>query len=139
MYRFSQRSLDRLFTCHVSLQQLFQEVIKHRDCTVLCGVRSRADQEAAVAAGNSRLHWPAGKHNVQSEGEPSLAVDVAPWKPTVPHVDWRDEDRFYHFAGFVLGVASQLKIPVRWGGDWDRDHDLHDQSLNDLVHFELLQ
>jgi len=28
-----------------------------------------------------------------------------------------------------------MEIPIRWGGDWDRDHCLSDQSFDDLVHF----
>ena len=68
------------------------------------------------------------KHNQ----EPSLAVDVAPWP-----IDWNDSHRFYHFAGFVLGIAAALNIRLRWGGDWDSDFDLRDQTFFDLPHFEL--
>jgi peptidoglycan L-alanyl-D-glutamate endopeptidase CwlK len=54
-------------------------------------------------------------------------------------IDWNDTKRFYHFAGFVLGVAksSKIAIPIRWGGDWDSDNDLNDQTFMDLVHWEL--
>ena len=41
------------------------------------------------------------------------------------------------FAGYVQGVAEQLGIKIRWGGDWDSDFDFKDQTFNDLVHFEL--
>src|SRR6185369_7204924 len=110
-------------------------VIRTFDCTVLEGYRNEEDQEKAFNAGNTKLHWPNGKHNRQ----PSFAVDVSPYP-----VDWKDTKRFYHFAGFVLGVAVRLKEEgkmthaIRWGGDWDCDHDLNDQTFNDLVHFELI-
>ena len=39
----------------------------------------------------------------------------------------------------MLGVAAAEGIKIRWGGDWDRDNDLADQSFNDLVHFEDLK
>ena len=45
--------------------------------------------------------------------------------------------RFYNFAGTVQGVAKMLNIKIRWGGDWDSDNDLKDQTLYDLPHFEL--
>jgi len=46
--------------------------------------------------------------------------------------------RFYDFGGYVLGSAERLGVPLRWGGDWDRDHDVFDdQTFQDLVHFEL--
>jgi peptidoglycan LD-endopeptidase CwlK len=132
MPQFNFRSLARLDTCHPKLKQLFREVVKHRDCTILCGVRSKDDQDAAKERGASRLRWPQSKHNVTAPGQLSRAVDVAPWP-----LDWGDMRRFDVFSGFVLGVASQLGIAVRWGGDWDGDHDLRDQSFNDLVHFEV--
>ena len=128
MPKFSNRSLERLATCHPDLQRLFREVIRHVDCSILVGHRDRAAQEAAVEAGHSQLGWPRSLHN----REPSLAVDVAPWP-----IDWADLERFRAFGGFVLGVASQMGIPLRWGGDWDGDWSFRDQQLIDLPHFEL--
>ncbi len=139
MPNFSRTSADRLATCHPELQRLFNEVVKHVDCTVLCGHRGEAEQNQAVKDGTSKTPWPQSKHNVS----PSLAVDVAPWP-----VDWGNVGtpaqrasaiaRFRMFSGFVLGVASQLGIKVRSGGDWDMDFDLGDQQFVDLPHFELV-
>jgi peptidoglycan L-alanyl-D-glutamate endopeptidase CwlK len=42
-----------------------------------------------------------------------------------------------YFAGFVKGVASQMGIPIRWGGDWNSDNNLKDNKFDDLPHFEL--
>jgi len=47
-------------------------------------------------------------------------------------------DRFYHFAGYVLGVAEILGIKIRWGGDWNGNFDLKDQNYYDLPHFEVI-
>ncbi len=62
-----------------------------------------------------------------------MAVDIAPYP-----IDWKDHKRFYYLAGIVKGVASQMGIKVRWGGDWDSDNDLNDQSFMDLGHFEIV-
>ena len=135
MPQFGEASRKQLSTCHPELQLLFNEVIKHFDCKVLEGYRNQADQEKAFNAGNSKLHYPHGKHNKI----PSVAVDVSPYP-----VAWNDTKRFYWFAGFVMGIATQLKArgimkhDVRFGGDWDGDKDVNDQKFNDLVHFELL-
>jgi peptidoglycan L-alanyl-D-glutamate endopeptidase CwlK len=126
--RFGPLSVSKLATAHPDLQRLFNEVIKHWDCTVLEGHRDQAAQDRAFEQGRSKLKWPNGNHNAL----PSRAVDVAPYP-----IDWNDQRRFLAFSGFVLGVASQLGIKVRWGGDWDSDRDLRDQKFNDLVHFEL--
>jgi len=128
MPRFGARSLRELSTAHPDLQRLFHEVIKHFDCTVLEGHRGKEAQEEAVRTGKSKVHYPHGKHNAT----PSLAVDVAPWP-----IDWHDRLRFYYFGGFVKGVAEMMGIGIRWGGDWDSDTEVTDQTFFDLPHFEL--
>jgi peptidoglycan L-alanyl-D-glutamate endopeptidase CwlK len=44
MPQFGKDSLTKLSTCHPDLQKLFNEVIKHYDCTILEGHRSDEDQ-----------------------------------------------------------------------------------------------
>lgn len=129
MPRFSRSSKEALGTCDERLQRVFNEVIKHWDCTVMEGHRGKEAQNRAFRNGASKLNWPDGNHN----DYPSRAVDVAPYP-----IDWKNLKRFYAFAGFVLGVASQMGIKLRFGGDWDGDRDLDDQTFNDLVHFELV-
>jgi peptidoglycan L-alanyl-D-glutamate endopeptidase CwlK len=60
------------------------------------------------------------------------AVHFIPWP-----VEWDNTKRFYYFGGYALSRAKILNIPIRWGGDWDRDHDLDDQQFFDLIHFEI--
>lgn len=134
MPKFSKISIQRLATCDTRLQSLFNEVVKYFDCVVLCGIRSKADQDAAVAAGRSKTPYPKSKHNPL----PSRAADVAPFNRQGAPVDWTDRERLTLFAGFVLGVAKVRGIPIRWGGDWDQDTEVKDNSFDDLVHFELV-
>jgi len=135
MYKFNQISLDKLHSCHPDLQILFKEVIRHVDCSIICGHRNQKDQDAAFTAGKSKLKFPNGKHN----SNPSMAVDVAPF-PIV----WDNHKRFYWFGGYVMGIAEILlqhgiiTHKVRYGGDWDGDGDITDQKFNDLLHFELV-
>ena len=128
MPSFSDTSKKRLSTCDEKLQTLFNEVVKHFDCSVLCGHRGEEEQNKAYKAGNSQKQFPHGKHNKL----PSNAVDVAPYP-----IDWDDRERFQYFAGFVLGTAKQFGIDIRYGGDWDGDNDLKDNKFDDLVHFEI--
>ena len=128
MPRFSTRSKSRLNTCDEKLVKLFEEVVKGFDCTIIEGHRGQKKQDEAYNKGNSKVKFPNGKHNKS----PSLAVDVAPYP-----IDWRDRDRFEFFAGYVLGIASQMGIKIRWGGDWDMDTKTKDNKFDDLVHFEI--
>lgn len=134
MPKFSETSLKHLSQCHPQLQKLFELVVVGYDCSVICGHRGEAEQERLFRIKASKLRFPLSKHN----SLPSRAVDVVPWFPGEPHIRWGDTRSFDHFAGFVLGVAHGMGIKIRWGGDWNGNRDLHDQSFNDLVHFELL-
>lgn len=126
---FSHLSEARLLTVDSRLDFLFRRVITEYDCTVLCGMRSRAEQEEAFRTGHSRAKWGHSPHNVEPL---SLGIDVAPYP-----IDWSDRDRFLYFGGYVLGVAMQMEIPLAWGGDWNGNRDLTDQTFDDLAHFEI--
>lgn len=133
MPEFSLKSNDKLNTCHSLLQELFREVIKDDDCTIIEGHRGKARQNQLYQAGDSKVQWPDGKHNAM----PSEAVDAGPYFPG-KGIPWNESAQFYFFAGKVIAKARELGIKLRWGGDWDRDNDVKDQRFNDLVHFELL-
>jgi|TARA_R110002124_G_scaffold158212_1_gene325310 peptidoglycan LD-endopeptidase CwlK len=128
MPRFGKRSIGRLQTCDQKLQELFYEVVKHFDCSIIEGNRGEERQNKAFADGKSKVKYPNGKHNKF----PSVAVDVAPYP-----IDWSDRDRFHYFGGFVLGVAKQMGMNIRWGGDWNQDTETKDNKFDDLVHFEI--
>ena len=127
MPEFSQKSLNKLQQCHPQLQQLFLEVIKERDCTVICGYRGKAEQDEAFYSGNSKVKWPNGKHNKF----PSLAVDVWPYPyPRTESGALDSNSRVWdEFAEFVLQKAEEMGIEITWGGTW--------ASLKDKPHFEL--
>jgi hypothetical protein len=83
-----------------------------------------------VADGKSQVYWPNGKHNTV----PSCAVDVTPYP-----IQWDDRERQTLFAGYVLATAKAMGVNLRWGGDWDRDTEVRDNSFDDLVHFEIAE
>jgi peptidoglycan L-alanyl-D-glutamate endopeptidase CwlK len=125
--QFSKNSWQHLNTCHHQLQRLFNEVIKHYNCTIIEGHRTLEEQQKLYKQGKSQVKH--SKHNIT----PSLAVDVAPYP-----IDWKDIKQFYHFVGFVQATAKQLNISIRSGADWNSNNDLNDQTFQDLVHFELI-
>lgn len=129
-YLFSEKSLRRLSTCDRRLQDVFQEVIKHYDCSIIEGIRDEHTQNEYFRTGKSKLKFPESKHNKK----PSKAIDVAPYP-----IDWDDAGRFRLFAGFVMGVAAMKGVKLRYGGDWDGDLTAKDQSFHDLPHFEILE
>lgn len=109
MPEFSKSSTAKLESCDNRLQRLFNEVIRYQDCTIACGHRGEAAQEAAFDAGFSKVHYPDSKHN----SYPSMAVDVAPYP-----IDWYNVEKFQAFAVLVKECAGKLGVEVEWGGDW---------------------
>jgi peptidoglycan L-alanyl-D-glutamate endopeptidase CwlK len=133
MAKFSKQSKERLETCDVRLQNIFNKVIDIFDCSVIVGHRNKAEQNMAYKAGKSKLKYPESKHNKK----PSLAVDVAPYPINYNLKSLNNLKRWYYFAGVAKGIAYMLNINIRWGGDWDSDTDFADQTFNDLAHFEI--
>tara|TARA_R110002020_G_scaffold234671_2_gene446766 strand:+ start:165 stop:557 length:393 start_codon:yes stop_codon:yes gene_type:complete len=128
MPKFSKKSKAKLNTCDKRLIELFNKVVKKFDCTIIEGHRSKDRQNKLFDEGKSKLQYPNGKHNAT----PSMAVDVAPYP-----IDWNDRERFTYFAGYVIGIAYQMGLKIRWGGDWDMDTEVKDNNFDDLPHFEI--
>jgi len=141
---FGKISKQRLYTCRQPLILLFETVVQHWDCAVLCGHRTMEEQNA-LPREVSKVRWPNSAHNKL----PSIAVDVVPWRcwgldrPNVVWPDYRtktyskDLAEWYYFSGFVLGVAAQMGIKIRHGADWNMNRRVNDQTFDDLPHFEL--
>ena len=124
MFRFGKKSKERLKGVDARLVSVLNELIKIMDVTIIEGVRSSERQEELLKQGVSKV-----KYSKHMEGK---AVDLAPYP-----IDWDDLERFYYMGGMIRGIGKELGINVRWGGDWDSDGNIRDQSFNDLVHVEI--
>jgi len=129
--RFSQRSKDRLNTCHPDLVRLMSEVIKHVDITVLEGHRSTERQAELFSQGKTKLDGSPGKMSKHNYS-PSRAIDIAPYP-----IDWQDRERFIACAYYIKATADQLGIRVRLGADWNGDMRFT-ESFFDAPHVELV-
>lgn len=130
---------------------LFNEVVRHRDCTILCGVRSKAEQDRLYNLKRSKLMWPNSKHNVRNPDDLAMAVDVAPYfADQDPSIIWptaantklvyaKECGIYYNFAGYIQAVADRMGVKLKFGGDWNGNHRYTDQSFDDLVHWELVE
>ena len=74
MAKFGKSSKKRLKTCDKQLLNVFNEVIKYVDCSVLEGHRSEERQNKLLKEGKTKVAYPKGRHN----SFPSIAVDVVP-------------------------------------------------------------
>jgi hypothetical protein len=130
MPHFSNHSLTQLDTCDTRLIELAFEAIEHVDFRVMEGERGEARQNEMADAGASHLRWPHSSHNCPEPGQRSRAFDFAPWP-----LDWKDEERFIHVAGFMRGLAARMGIPILWLPDPDGVFRL--TGFRDLGHIQL--
>ena len=150
MYKFGEKSLTQLKTCHKDIQIILNEVIKFYDFSVLEGIRTAERQQSLFAEGKSKLDGvnKLSKHQGRQDENGnivSFAVDVMPYyKGFNPFVDNNGAKSFYHMAGLIMAVSEMLynenKIShlLTWGGNWDNDLDFFsDSQFFDLPHFEL--
>jgi len=124
MPKFGKRSKERLRGVDTKLVNVLNELVKIMDVTIIEGLRSEQRQEKLLKEGSTKTKF--SKH---IEGK---AVDLAPYP-----IDWNDRDRFHYMGGMIRGIAKQLNVPVRWGGDWDGDGETKDNQFDDLVHVEI--
>jgi hypothetical protein len=136
MSHYGAASLAKLETCHEELVAVCSAVIPFFDNTVIWGARGEVAQTQAFDLGFSLTRWPNSLHNV-APPKLSDAIDLAPWYASRPHIRWGNEREFVYLAGHMMMAAASLGVGLRWGGDWDRDKDLHDRNKPfDLGHFE---
>ncbi|WEK56822.1 MAG: M15 family metallopeptidase [Candidatus Brevundimonas phytovorans] len=119
-FRLSQRSRTRLQGVHPDLIAVVEEAIRLSpvDFMVTEGLRDPARQAALVKAGASRT--------LNSRHLTGHAVDVAALIGGAVRWDW---PLYGRIAGAFKAAASDLGVPLTWGGDWTR--------LRDGPHFEL--
>lgn len=125
---FDLGSAARLANAHPMLQTLMAEAKKEAGFTILDSQRGRAAQELAFKQHRTKVHYGNSAHN----WTPAVALDVAP----LP-IDWNDLQPFIHLSKIILPIAKRLKIPIRWGGDWDMDGKSTDEKFVDMPHYEL--
>ena len=138
MPKFSKRSLKARDELHPHLQQIVDAAILEIDFVILDAQRGRAEQEKAFKAGFSKARFGQSAHNYR----PAIAFDLAPYP-----IDFNDTAKFRAIAKVIgyydpkdgdgTGLAKKLRIPLRWGADWDMDGDWKDERFLDWGHWEL--
>lgn len=136
-YSFGSNSIGRLNTCHQDIIAIMNAAICNTpiDFAVIEGHRTQARQAQLFVEEKTTLDGVDDKSRHQSW--PSEAIDLAPYP-----IQWDGpfaRERFYWLSGVIFAHARILKIPIRWGGDWDGDSSFVDQKFHDLPHFELLR
>jgi len=132
MFKWGKKSNRNRETLSPDLRTIADKVLSYNlmDCMIDCSYRNDSEQDRLYAIHRSKVKWPKSKHNQL----PSLAMDL------VPIINGKASWNKLHccfLAGLVQATAKELEVKLRWGGNWDMDHEpITDQDFQDLAHFE---
>ena len=121
MPTFGKRSLENLKNCHPNLKIIAHEAIKEYDFSVICGLRTKQDQEKAFNGGFSKVKYPNSRHNqslLLGRKDISDAFDLCPYP-----IDWNDIGRFKALSVIIKRIAKEKNIQIEYGGDWAKFRD----------------
>jgi len=120
MFTLSTRSLNHLEGVHPDLVCVVKLAIQSSeiDFVVLEGLRSKARQAQLLKAGASQT--------MNSRHITGHAVDLGACVGKEVRWDW---PLYHKIAKAVKQAATDLNVPIVWGGDW--------KSFRDGPHFEL--
>ena len=108
-YSLAKKSRDRLSGVHPDLVKVVERAIEitEIDFAVLEGVRSKTRQEQLVKAGASQT--------MRSRHLTGHAVDLGAYVAGSVRWDW---PLYHKLAVAVKQAATELQVPIEWGGDW---------------------
>ena len=119
-FQLDARSLQRLQGVHPDLVKVIHRAaaLSPVEFRVIEGMRTLKRQRELVASGASKT--------MNSRHLTGHAVDLAPYVGGTIRWDW---PLFYKLAPAVKQAASEVGVPIEWGGDW--------KSFRDGPHFQL--
>lgn len=105
------------------------------DFTVFEGVRTLARQKQLVKDKKSKTLN--SRHIPGADGY-GKAVDLVPLVGGKPSWDSKIiKTHYVPMAEAVKKAAKELGVPIRWGGDWNNNGNIYDETFFDGPHFEL--
>lgn len=138
-YKLSNTSLTRLRGVDPRLVRVVQRAIEltDQDFMVLCGVRTREEQNELYAQGRTKpgpiVTWTLQSRHLPAADGYGKAVDLVPYP-----LDWNDLSKFDAIMRAMFKAADELNVAIRWGADWDRDGVAREAGESDSPHFELV-
>lgn len=113
-FKLGKRSLSNLEGVHPDLVKVVNRAIEltQVDFTVIEGLRTKERQAQLLKEKKTTT-----KNSRHLTGH---AVDLAAWVDGTVSWDWK---HYYIIEKAMKQAASELKIPIEWGGDWKRFKD----------------
>ena len=103
---------------------------------VVEGLRTKARQIQLYAQGRTApgkiVTWTLNSKHIDG-----LAIDLAPINRD-GSIDWNDLAKFDRINKAMQQAASELKVKIRWGADWNQNGKHREKGESDSPHWEKL-
>lgn len=122
-YVLGKRSKEKLQGVDPRMVRIVERAIKlsEQDFSVICGLRTVAEQEALVAKGASQT--------MKSKHLEGLAVDLAAW---CDGIRW-ELNLYDEIADAMRKAAIEEGVTIRWGAAWHKTLNEWDGTAEDLM------
>lgn len=119
-YQLSNRSLSKLEGVHPDLVRVVKRAIEITDCdfAVIEGLRTYARQQELLKQKKTTT--------LKSRHLTGHAIDLAAYVDGAISWEWK---HYYLIEKAVKRAASELNVPIEWGGDWT--------TFKDAPHWQL--
>lgn len=125
------------FDCVVSegLRSIEQMKINYGKGRTVAQCRVKGIEAKYAQPGLAKVTWLANPlKSAHGEGR---AIDIYPLKNGKLADGGKDIQMYNDLYHAMMGAAAELKVRLRYGGDWDGDGKLREAGERDSVHFEL--
>lgn len=139
-YKLGPNSLAKLKGVRPELASVVQRAIEltTQDFSVLCGVRTPAEQLRLYAQGRTIpgdiVTWTLKSRHLPDLDGFGNAVDLVPYP-----LDWKTPSKFDAIAQAMFQASKEQGVHLRWGADWDEDGKPREKGETDSPHFEIVR
>ncbi|CAB4168675.1 D-alanyl-D-alanine carboxypeptidase [uncultured Caudovirales phage] len=137
-YKLGARSLKNLVGVHPDMVRVVTRAIEisSQDFSAIEGLRTKERQRDLYAQGRTKpgniVTWTLNSPHLAGPDGFGRAVDLLP-----APADWNTPSKFDAIGAAMFQASKELKIPIRWGADWDKDGNPRERGETDSPHFEL--
>jgi peptidoglycan L-alanyl-D-glutamate endopeptidase CwlK len=138
MNKLNKRSETNLAGVHPKFASVVSRAAEICDIefTVIEGVRTKERQAQLYAQGRTTagqiVTWTLNSnHFINAKTGYGHAVDI------LPATGWNDLKGFDKVAAAMFQAASELRVKIRWGKDWNMNGKVGEKGESDSPHFEM--
>jgi len=134
-YKWSKTSINKLALVNRQLVMVVNLALSRSpfDLTIVEGLRTKELQLHYFTTKKSKTLN--SRHLADPVTSLSNAIDIGVFESG--KINWKNISNYKRLAVLMFEAADELNVLIRWGGDWNADGSINDETFLDLVHYEI--